>query len=160
MSAHVSWTSVLRMSAPVFIFGVILPFVDIGTDFRLIYRLYSGVLGCKIPTSNGSTLDNYDWKRNRECRFAKDVQQYCHENPEECFHEPHKLFASLLLGMVWEALKKVTQVSRPPLQCNVKLRKLLRFDIQLTIICLNFPWPLPCHQNWKMVKSMTSYENR
>ena len=86
-----AWTSVLRMTAPVFIFGVILPFVDIGTDFRLIYRLFNGVLGCKYHRENG-------WVTTRECRYSKDIHKYCHENPEKCVQERHELLASVLLG--------------------------------------------------------------
>ena len=89
MSAHESWISVVRMTGPVFIFGVILPFVDIGTDFRLIYRLYNGTLGC-----NSS---NIGWQKLNETCFA-DVEKYCNENPEECIYETHEIIASLMLG--------------------------------------------------------------
>ena len=33
----------VKMTAPVFLFGVILPFADIVTDLRMIIRLYIGV---------------------------------------------------------------------------------------------------------------------
>ena len=87
MSAHESWISVLRMTGPVFIFGVILPFVDIGTDARLIYWLYNGTLGCKRNLAEG-------W--HEDC-FA-DVENYCDENSERCIYEKHDIIASLMLG--------------------------------------------------------------
>ena len=33
----------VKMTAPIFLFGVILPFVDMVTDLRMIIRLYVGV---------------------------------------------------------------------------------------------------------------------
>ena len=36
----------VKMTAPIFLFGVILPFVDMVTDLRMIIRLYQGVQGC------------------------------------------------------------------------------------------------------------------
>ena len=72
----------VKMTAPVFLFGVILPFADIVTDLRLIIRLYIGVWRC--TTYN--------------CRLSQDRATYCQENPGECDTEKHTIFATMFLG--------------------------------------------------------------
>ena len=60
----------VKMIAPIFIFGVILPFVDMVTDLRMITRLFVGidkpVINVRI---NGINVGPY---------------KYCQDNPEEC----------------------------------------------------------------------------
>ena len=67
----------VKMTAPIFLFGVILPFVDMVTDLRMIIRLYVGVQGCS---------DELYWE--------------CQDNPRARLTEPehHPIFASMLLG--------------------------------------------------------------
>ena len=72
----------VKMTAPVFLFGVILPFADIVTDLRMIIRLYIGVPGCATYY----------------CRYSKDQASYCQENPGECDTEKHTIFATMFLG--------------------------------------------------------------
>ena len=61
----------VKMTAPVFLFGVILPFVDMATDLRMIIRLWMGV-----PSGWG-----------------------CQDSPGGCeLTEKHPIFASMLLG--------------------------------------------------------------
>ena len=78
----------VKMTAPVFIFGVILPIVDIFTDLRMIIRLYVGVPGCK----------HYSRPRHNPCLEAEDFNTYCQDNPGGCSTEQHSIFASILLG--------------------------------------------------------------
>ena len=113
----------VKMSAPVVIFGVILPFVDMITDLRMITRLYVGV---GKPIINGSSYGFYTTygefeyyghqkfcqDNPRECQLyriysnstydrIKDPYTYCQDNPEECWteREQHPMFATMLLGI-------------------------------------------------------------
>ena len=75
----------VKMTAPVFLFGVILPFADIFTDLRMIIRLYLGVTGCGPEAG---------W----QCRYSQSqVNTYCKENPGECEAEKHTVFATMFL---------------------------------------------------------------
>ena len=84
--APLSFWPFVRMTAPVFLFGVILPFTDIVTDLRLILRLYIGVTGCGGDGDTG-------W----QC-WSSHVSTYCQEHPEECKTVKHPIFETLLLG--------------------------------------------------------------
>ena len=75
----------VKMIAPIFMFGVILPFVDMVTDLRMIIRLYAGLQGCSVNA-------------NFTCFESANSDIYCQENPEECSTEQHPIFASILLG--------------------------------------------------------------
>ena len=77
----------VKMIAPIFIFGVILPFVDMVTDSRMIIRLYTGVQGCSVNASDIYT-----------CLESADIDKYCQENPGECSTKQHTIFASMLLS--------------------------------------------------------------
>ena len=77
------------MTAPVFLFGVILPFVDMVTDLRMIIRLYVGVLACDF---------NSIWTVYEACDRATDKEKYCQDNLGACLFEKHPIFASMLLG--------------------------------------------------------------
>ena len=79
-----------KMTAPILGFGVIVPFVDIVTDLRMIIRLYAGVPRC----SSGNETSLYD----SICFKSEDIDTYCQENPGECSTERHPIFASTLLG--------------------------------------------------------------
>ena len=74
----------VKMTAPVFLFGVILPFADIVTDLRMIIRLYLGVTGCGPEAG---------WR----CANSQ-VNTFCKENPGECVAEKHTVFATMFLG--------------------------------------------------------------
>ena len=74
----------VKMTAPVFLFGVILPFADIVTDLRMIIRLYLGVTVCG-PEAR--------WR----CSVSQ-VNTFCKENPGECVTEKHTVFATMFLG--------------------------------------------------------------
>ena len=82
----------LRMTAPVFLFGVILPFVDMVTDLRMIIRLFVGVPIC----------DSNNYYSNRTvyyaCKREPDLEKYCQDNLGACATEQHPIFASILLG--------------------------------------------------------------
>ena len=80
----------VKMTAPVFLFGVILPFVDIVTDLRMIIRLYMGVPGCSRSNSNNSVY--------HACVGAPDLEKYCQDNLGACPTERHQIFAFMLLG--------------------------------------------------------------
>ena len=75
----------VKMTAPVFGFGVILPLVDMVTDLRMIIRLYAGVQGCAVNASD-------------TCFGSADIDTHCQENPGECSTVQHTIFASMLLG--------------------------------------------------------------
>ena len=75
----------VKMTAPVFLFGVILPFVDMVTDLRMIIRLYVGVPGCSANASY-------------TCEDTLDLGKYCKDYPGDCATEKHPIFASMLLG--------------------------------------------------------------
>ena len=80
----------VKMTAPVFLFGVILPFVDMVTDLRMIIRLYVGVPGCSRSNSNNSVY--------HACVGAPDLEKYCQDNLGACPTERHQIFAFMLLG--------------------------------------------------------------
>ena len=99
----------VKMTAPVFIFGVILPIVDIFTDLRMIIRLYVGLPGCKNSSSICEQVLVYDDEQNitayepsncykNPCYVTEDFDKYCQDNPGECSTEQHPIFASMLLG--------------------------------------------------------------
>ena len=79
------------MTAPIVIFGVTLPLVDMITDLRMIIRLYVGVPRCAVKETS---LPLY----NSTCFKSDDIGTYCQENPGECSTEQHPIFASMLLG--------------------------------------------------------------
>ena len=83
-----SLSQLVKMTAPIFLFGVILPFVDMVTDLRMIIRLYVGVPGCS--SSN--------WTVYYACQRAPDLEKYCQDNLGACLSEKHPIFASMLLG--------------------------------------------------------------
>ena len=78
---------------PIILFSIILPLIDIGTDLRIIIRLYYGTLSC-IPEDDVS----YDEWLN--CRTTDDLSTFCQqdENRHLCKLEEHPKFATLLLG--------------------------------------------------------------
>ena len=82
----------VKMMAPIFLFGVILPFVDMVTDLRMIIRLYVGVgvPGCDYYNSNRTVY--------YACLRAPDLEKYCQDNPGDCSTEQHPIFASMLFG--------------------------------------------------------------
>ena len=92
----------VKMVAPVVIFGVILPFVDMITDLRMISRLYIGI---EKPVYNESSLDLIFWI-NCTAKFSLtrcySSFTFCQYNPEECWtdQEQHPKFATMLLGKV------------------------------------------------------------
>ena len=75
----------VKMTAPVLFFGVILPFVDMVTDLRMIIRLYVGV---------GEPVCSKNWIANT---YYRDYQDY-QGNIGACSTEQHPIFASMLLG--------------------------------------------------------------
>ena len=81
----------VKMTAPIVIFGVTLPLVDMITDLRMIIRLYVGVPRCAVKET---LLPLY----NSTCFKSDDIGTYCQENPGECSTEQHPIFASMLLG--------------------------------------------------------------
>ena len=80
----------VKMTAPIFLFGVILPFVDMVTDLRMIIRLYVGVQGC---SANQNAI--YACRRVE----PQDFEKFCEDYPGNCSTEQHTIFASMLLGM-------------------------------------------------------------
>ena len=88
----------VKMTGPVFIFGVILPFVDMVTDLRMIIRLYGGVHAC---AGNISQRDL--------CHQAEDFDTYCQNNPGRCATEQHPIFASILLGKLKMLFRKIDE---------------------------------------------------
>ena len=77
----------VKMTAPIFVFGVILPFVDMVTDLRMIIRLFEGVPACSKDASS-----------YRNCVYSNNFTAYCQDNPGDCGSESHQIFASMLLG--------------------------------------------------------------
>ena len=75
---------------PIILFSIVLPFIDIITDLRMIIRLYSGITGC-IPL-NVSHAEFVD------CRNTADLSTFCQQNPNACKLEDHPEFATILLG--------------------------------------------------------------
>ena len=114
----------VKMTAPVFIFGVILPIVDIFTDLRMIIRLYVGLPGCKNSSRICEQELVYDGEQNitayepincheNPCYVAEDFDRYCQDNPGECSTEQHPIFASILLGnlIICLVIKMKTEVA-------------------------------------------------
>ena len=83
----------VKMTAPIFVFGVILPLVDTVTDLRMIIRLFGGVQAC----STKGVANSYD-ADFRECLEAKNFTAYCQDNQGRCETERHPIFASVLFG--------------------------------------------------------------
>ena len=79
----------VRMTGPVFMFGVILPFVDMVTDLRMIIRLYKGVPGCNANSTFHALFPDH---------LSQNLEKYCQDNPGNCSTEKHPIFASMLLG--------------------------------------------------------------
>ena len=115
-----------KLIAPILLFSVVLPAIDIGTDLRFIIRLYTGV--CDGATFRVVWSDYYDKcqdfheiKHQRYCNASKNpvCPQACdkYEDFQTCLHDPvffcdylkpqspmckfikHPTFATMLLGL-------------------------------------------------------------
>ena len=62
----------VKMAAPIVLFGILLPTVDNYTDLRLIIRLYTGVEGCV-------NVRDLPWQKVYTCQ--EDPVTYCKSNP-------------------------------------------------------------------------------
>ena len=87
------------MSLPIILFSIILPFIDIVTDLRMIIRLYSGIPGCISHEDRRFNVTIDEW---RDCShsYIDDLSTFCQqdENRHLCKLEEHPKFATLLLG--------------------------------------------------------------
>ena len=85
----------LKMFGPVILFSIILPFIDIITDLRMIIRLaFIGIDSCITPSvSNNITLDEY-----KVCFRSDELSEFCPRNPNLCKKEIKQNFAILLIG--------------------------------------------------------------
>ena len=85
--------AMIKLFGPIVLFSIILPFVDILTDLRLISRLYFG---------NGTyrCLSNSDrvMRDERECLESDDRPTYCRLNPTVCEFTTPIVFATMLIG--------------------------------------------------------------
>ena len=85
---------------PIILFSIVLPFIDIGTDLRMIIRLYSGISGC-IPYEYEERIRlNVSYDELISCETTGDLSTFCQqdENRRLCQIEDHSKFATLLLG--------------------------------------------------------------
>ena len=79
---------------PIILFSIVLPFVDIITDLRMIFILYSRPLPYCIKTRDFRGFYVY----NSECLTTNDIETFCRTQPNLCNFEIHKRFATMLLG--------------------------------------------------------------
>ena len=97
----------IKMFLPIVFFSIVLPFIDIVTDLRLIVRLYSGVYRC-IPFEDLGKF-NISYSVWGQCRdsigtlntlYSDNRTNYCTKNPmpKVCTVEEHNKFATILLG--------------------------------------------------------------
>ena len=84
----------VKIFLPIVLFSVILPFIDIVTDLRLIIRLYSGIQIC-IDNRDDINVSYDEW---RNCTTSDDLSTYCQLHRNICKFETQTIFATLLLG--------------------------------------------------------------
>ena len=94
----------LRILAPIILLSVILPTVDVGSDFNLIYEFFSGGMAtCSVPTDG--CFKNTDYLEGLSCEEQAQVHDlecrkftvcYCSSHPEHC--DFHQDFGCMLLG--------------------------------------------------------------
>ena len=87
----------LKTILPILLFNIVLPFIDIVTDLRIILRLFSGITVCRRVRNDG-----YKSVANRvrlliECKRS-DLSKFCPEHPDMCKLEKHEKLAFLLFG--------------------------------------------------------------
>ena len=88
----------LKTFFPIILFSIVLPFIDIITDLRLIIRLFSGVSGC-ISWYDAEQL-NVSFGDVTACRKSDDLSTFCQQypNPDVCTLGKHNKFATFVLG--------------------------------------------------------------
>ena len=86
----------LKTFCPIILFSIVLPFIDIVTDLRLIIRLFSGITGCIgwRDTIKFNVSDS-EWD---DCFRSEDLSTFCQQHPNVCKLEKHNKFATLLVG--------------------------------------------------------------
>ena len=86
----------LKTFSPIILFSIVLPFIDIVTDLRLIIRLFSGVTGCiSLRDTLKLNLSSSEWSH---CFHSDDLSTFCQQHPNVCKFGKHNKFATLLLG--------------------------------------------------------------
>ena len=81
--------------SPIILFSIILPLIDIYTDLRLIFILFSR----SVPYCNDDISNSYS-----ECSNAYYRELFCQNQPNLCKIESHKKFATLLLSKYEESI--------------------------------------------------------
>ena len=96
------------MFLPIILFSIILPFIDIVTDLRLIIKLYSKVYNC-IGRNDKEKLNITSTMKTKYIRpvwnitsTSGDLLKYCQQYPMPdactCILENDNNFATILLG--------------------------------------------------------------
>ena len=86
-----TWQMV-KMFGPIVFFSILLPFVDIVTDLRMIITLYTGIQAC----DKTRIRMNWDWDTYRVC--LANSSTFCQQTPSLCNVETHPTFATMLLS--------------------------------------------------------------
>ena len=72
----------VKMTGPIILFGILLPFVDNVTDLRMIIRLYSGIPDCKyIDPEEYLAKNGTHWQDLYTC-LKSDLDNFCKLNPD------------------------------------------------------------------------------
>ena len=81
----------VKMSAPIIFFGILLPTVDSFTDLRMIIRLFIGIPACKHFNPNeyfwffNNKTQLYEWKNGTHWQdlwtCTQDPEYYCQSTP-------------------------------------------------------------------------------
>ena len=79
----------VKMFGPIVFFSILLPFVDIVTDLRMIITLYTGIYACN--ETKIIYRDTY-----KVCRANSST--FCQQTPTLCYVETHPKFATMLLS--------------------------------------------------------------
>ena len=95
------------MFGPIILFSIILPFIDIITDLRMIIRLaFIGIDSC-IPRS-GSNITSEEYEK---CLYLDELSEFCKQNPNLCSIKTKWNFATILLGEKYSLSTRTNQYS-------------------------------------------------
>ena len=88
----------LKTFSPIILFSIVLPFIDIVTDLRLIIRLFSGVTSCVPLMDKDIDKSNITDSDISLCSSSEDLSKFGQLPPYVCKHEKLHKFAISLLG--------------------------------------------------------------
>ena len=80
--------------SPIILFSIVLPLIDIFTDLRMIFILFSRAL----PYCIDDKIINIYGININDCSRTNDIVTYCQNKPNLCRSKIHKIYATMLLG--------------------------------------------------------------